>query len=74
VAKDRARLKGELAPPVIARHDHPSAGYIGGHQIDRELDSVEAEIQREAQGFDQGGLAGTGHALDKHMAAGEEGA
>ena len=66
------RLKCELATPVLARQNYARAGDIRGHQIDGELDSVEAQIEREPQRLDQRGLAGAGHAFDQHVTAGEQ--
>ena len=72
MAERRSRLKGELATPVLARQNHARAGDIGRHQIDGELNSVEAQIEREPQRLDQRGFAGAGDAFDQHVAAREQ--
>ncbi len=72
MAERRPRLERELAPSVFARQNHARAGDIGRHQVDGELNSVEAQIEREPQRLDQRGLAGAGDAFDQHVTAGEQ--
>src|SRR5208337_1331897 len=73
VTERRTRLKGKLAASVVARQDDARAGDIGRHQIDGELNSIEAEIQRQPQRLDQRRFAGAGDAFDQHVAAREQG-
>jgi hypothetical protein len=59
------------ARPVLL-FENLCAGNIGRHEIGRELDSLEAQIQDLGDGLDQQGLGQTGHAGNQAVAAGEE--
>ena len=48
------------------------SGDVGWHQVDRELDPVEAQVERLAERTNDQRLASTRHSLDQHVAAGEE--
>ena len=48
------------------------AGDVGGHEIGRELDAPEGSGDGARQRLHQQRLAQAGHALDQHMAAGEQ--
>src|SRR5579862_1981071 len=72
VGKQRPRNEGELAPSVLF-HDHSSSGHVGGHQVDRELDPAERQVQGLGKRAHDQRLAGARHAFDQHVAAGEEG-
>jgi hypothetical protein len=65
-----AKLKAILAR-VIAGHD-AGADDVGGHQIGRELDAAELEIEHPRQGLDELRLAEAGHAFQQHVPAGED--
>ena len=49
------------------------AGDVAGHQVGRELDAVEAQVQDLGQAADEQGLGQAGHALQQDVAAGEQG-
>src|SRR5258705_444771 len=65
-------LEGELAASIFTGQNHASAGDIRGHQIDGELNSIEAQVEREPERLDQRGFAGAGNALDENVAAREQ--
>ncbi len=69
--EDRARLELELAHPV-GLGQHLRADDVGGHQVGRELDSLEAEPERFAGRLDHQRLAQSGHAFDQNMAAAKQ--
>ena len=46
--------------------------HIGGHQVGRELDAVEFEIQRHRQRADERGFAQAGNAFEQCVTADEE--
>jgi hypothetical protein len=48
------------------------AGDVGRHQIGRELNPLEAEIQDAGERLDEQRLGKAGHARDQAVAAGEE--
>ena len=48
------------------------AGDVGGHQVGRELDALEAQIEDLRQRLDQQRLGQPGHAGDQAMAAAEQ--
>jgi hypothetical protein len=50
LAKTGPRMKRNAALPVVAvLLDDLRAGDVGGHQVGRELDAVEAEVQHPRQ-------------------------
>ena len=49
-----------------------NAGDIGGHQIRRALDTLEAAAELGGQGFGEQGLAQARHAFQQHVAAGDQ--
>ncbi len=70
--EDRAGLKLEDAAAVGQLHDDVGADDIGGHQVGRELDAVEVEVDRLGQGADEERLAQPGHAFQQGMTADEQ--
>ena len=48
------------------------AGDVGRHQVGRELDAAELEVERLGERAHQHGLAQAGHALEQGVAAGDE--
>ena len=65
--------KAELPRPRAAvLLDHVRAGDVGGHQVGRELDAAETEIQRAAERADHQGLGQPRHALQQAVAAAEQ--
>ena len=57
-------------PPVVV--EHLGAGDVGRHQVRRELDPLEAQVEDLGQGADQQRLGQAGHAGQQAVAAGEE--
>ena len=55
--EDRARLELEDAAAVGQLHDDVGADDVGGHQVGRELDAVEVQVDRVGQGAHQQRLA-----------------
>ena len=73
VREDRPRHKAEIAPAVLAVHDHAGAGNVGRHEVNRKLNPAEAEVQRLGQRADDQRLARSRHALDQDVATGKKG-
>ncbi len=71
-AKIGPGLEAELATAVAFGEDL-GADDIGGHQIGRELDALEAQAEGFGGGLDHEGFAESGDAFDKDMAAAKEG-
>ncbi len=61
------------AEGAVLRGKHHRADDIAGQQVGRELDALELHAEGGAEGFDEQRLGETGHALEEHMAVGEEG-
>ena len=53
--------------------NHFRAGHVAGHQVGRELDALERQMQRLRERTDQQRLGQAGHAFEQGMAAGENG-
>ena len=70
VGEHRAELdvEGVLAGLVDAGADD-----VGGHQVGGELQAGERAADRRRQGLDGQGLRHAGHALEQHVAAGQQG-
>ena len=72
-AKIGPRDEPDLAPAAAAiLLDHLGADDVGRHQVGRELDAVELEVDRLRERLDQQRLGEAGHAAQQHVAAGEE--
>jgi len=71
LGKDRPRLELELTL-AVGLGQHLGADNIRGHQVGRELDSLEAEPERLAGRLDHQCLAESGDAFDQNMAAAKE--
>ena len=70
--EDRAALELE-EPLALGRfHHHVRAQDVGRHQVGRELDAREIQVQRLGQGADQQRLAQARHAFQQAMAADEQ--
>jgi hypothetical protein len=69
--EDRPGHEPERPVPVLFV-EHLGAGDVGGHEVGRELDPLEREIQDLRDGLDQKRLREPGHAGDQTMAPGEE--
>src|SRR5262249_49065212 len=74
VGEDRSRDERELPPAVRRLAPDARPGDVGGPQAEGERDAGEAQRQRFCEGADDQRLAGSGHALDEHVTAGEESA
>ena len=60
--------------PAVGRFEHDvGADHVGRHQVGRELDALELQVQRVGQRPDQQRLAQAGHAFEQHVAAGDQG-
>ena len=69
LAKSGPRLVAELAR---FRAVDQGADQVGGQQVGRELDALEARLDAGAQGLDGQGLGEAGHAFEQHVAVGEQ--
>ena len=69
--EDRPRLELELAM-AVGLGQHLRADNVRGHQVGRELDSLEAEPERLARRLDHQRLAESGHAFDQDVAAAKQ--
>ncbi len=65
-------LELEVPPAVGRLHDHVRAQDVGRHQVGRELDAGEFEIQRLGQRADQQRLAQARHAFQQAVPADEQ--
>ncbi len=65
--------KRKLPPPVLVFLQHVGAGDVRGHQVGRELDALEADVEDAGQRADHQRLGQAGHAFQQAMAAGEDG-
>jgi hypothetical protein len=73
VREDRPAL--ELEAPGARRSgldDHVRADDVGGHEVGRELDAREGEVERLGQRLHEQRLAEAGHALEQDVAAGQQ--
>ena len=70
--EDRAALELEEPLALGRLHHHVGAEDVGRHQVGRELDAGEVQVQRLGQGADQERLAQPRHAFQQAMAAGEQ--
>ena len=68
VREDGAGPEREIVRPREDAH----ARNVRGHQVRRELDSLEFDVQRQGEGPDEQRLGRAGHALEQHVAAGEQ--
>jgi hypothetical protein len=73
VAEDRAGHEDEMAAAGLGiLLDDVGPGDVGRHQVRRELDAGELEVQHLGQGVDDEGLGQAGHARDDAVAADEQ--
>ena len=73
VGEDRPALELEPADALGRLEHHVGADQVGGHQVGRELDALKLELEGVGQRADQQRLAQAGHALEQHVAAGDQG-
>ena len=74
VGEDRTGQELELpAARLQVFLDQLGAGDVAGHQVGRELDALERQVQRLGQRADQQRLGQAGHAHEQGVAAGEDG-
>ena len=69
VGEDGTRAQREGA---LLGREHVGAGDVGRQQVRRELDAPHRGAQRGGVGLDQRGLGDAGHALEQHVALGEQ--
>jgi hypothetical protein len=73
VAEDRAGHEDQMAAAGVGiLLDDVRPRDVGRHQVGRELDAGELEVQHLGQGVDDQGLGQAGHARDDAVAAHEE--
>ena len=65
--------KRKLPPAVLVFFQHVRAGDVRGHQVGRELNALEADVENPGQRADHQRLGQAGHAFQQAMAAGEDG-
>ncbi len=70
--EDRSALEFEESPAIGRFHHHVRAQDIGGHQIGRELDAREVQIEHFGQRAHQQRFAQARHAFQQAMAADEQ--
>ncbi len=70
--EDRAGLELEDPAAVGQLHDDVGADDVGGHQVGRELDAVEVQVDRVGERPHQQRLAQARHAFQQRMAADEQ--
>ena len=57
---------------VLGGEDH-RAHDVAGEEVGRELDALELDAEGGAKGFDKERLGEAGHALEQHVAIGQQG-
>ena len=72
MAEDGTALELEVLPSVGVLDDDVGADDVSRHQVRRELDPRERQIQALRQRPDEEGLAEARHALEQHVAAGKQ--
>ena len=72
VGEDRPFDEAERPPAVLVFLQHVGARDVGGHQVGRELDALELEIEDLGQRADDQRLGQAWHADQQAMAAGED--
>ncbi len=72
VAEDRAPLELEVLPALRVLHDDVGADDVTRHQVRRELDARERELEALGEGLDQERLAETGHAFQQDVPTREQ--
>ena len=73
MGKHRTPLELELAATIRRFHDQVGAQNVSGHQVGRELDPAEAQLEHFGQGPNQQRLAQTWNAFEQNVTAGENG-
>src|SRR5207249_4773425 len=71
MGEDRPLLELEVLPAVPVLHDDVRADDVGGHQVGRELDPREGQLETFGERLDQECLAETGHTLQQDVTAGK---
>ena len=72
VGEDRPGLELEERAAVRVLLDDVGADDVGGHQVRRELDARELQVQHVGERVHEARLADAGNAFEQHVAAGEE--
>ena len=73
VGEDRPFDKPETSLPLVVFLQHVGAGDVGGHQIRRELNPLEADIQNPGQRADHQGFGQPRHPFQQAVPAGKDG-
>src|SRR5205085_8622694 len=69
VREERTLLELEVLPAIRILDDDVRSDDVGGHQVGRELDSRERQLETLRQRLDQQRLAEAGHTFEQHVAA-----
>ena len=72
VREDRAVLELEGAFARVGFHDEVRAEDVGGHEVGRELDTIERHVEHLAERADEERFAEAGHAFEQHVPAAEQ--
>ena len=72
VREDGAGFEDQPAASRLVLAENVGADDVRGHQVGRELDAVELQMQRLGQGADQAGLAEAGDALEQDVPVGQQ--
>ena len=73
VGEDRARWKRKRALAVVGDLEDVGADDVGGHQVGRELDAGEVELERGGEGAHEHRLAQAGQPFQQQVAVGQQG-
>ena len=73
LVKTGPSTKRKFAPPVLVLLQHVRAGDVRGHQVGRELDPLELDVEDPGQRADHQRLGQARHAHQQAVAAGEDG-
>ena len=73
IREDRSLQEFVLSVPPLGFLDDVSSSHITGHEVRRELDPLEAELQGLRDRADKEGLRQTGNSLEKGVSAREHG-
>ena len=72
LGEDGTRLELEVPPTSFILNHHLGANDVGGHQIGRELNAGEVELQRLAKRLEQEGFPQPGNAFQQNVPADEQ--
>jgi hypothetical protein len=70
--EDRPAVQHEAARAVLGVHQHVRAEHVARHQIGRELDAREAQVEARGEGAHEQRLAQARRAFQQHVPSGEQ--